>query len=41
MIGWLKPRIAIPVHGEPMHLAAHAELARGSASKVVQIEDGI
>lgn len=28
MYGWLRPRIAIPVHGEPLHLAAHAELAR-------------
>src|SRR5690606_15576231 len=28
MYGWLKPSIAVPVHGEPMHLAAHAALAR-------------
>ncbi len=28
LYGWLKPKIAIPVHGEAMHLAAHAELAR-------------
>ena len=28
MYGWLKPRIAIPVHGEAMHLAAHADFAR-------------
>lgn len=28
LYGWLKPQIAIPVHGEPMHLAAHADLAR-------------
>ena len=28
MYAWLKPRIAIPVHGEPLHLAAHAALAR-------------
>lgn len=26
--GHLKPRIAIPVHGEARHMAAHAELAR-------------
>lgn len=27
MYGWIKPSIAVPVHGEAMHLAAHAELA--------------
>ncbi len=25
---WLRPRIAVPMHGEPRHLLAHAELAR-------------
>ena len=28
MYGWVKPRAAIPVHGEHRHLIAHAELAR-------------
>lgn len=28
MYGWVKPRIAVPVHGEPRHLTAHAKLAR-------------
>lgn len=28
MYGWIRPRIAIPVHGEYRHLRAHAELAR-------------
>ena len=28
MYGWIRPRIAIPVHGEPQHLSAHAELAK-------------
>jgi ribonuclease J len=28
MYHWVRPRIAIPVHGEARHLAAHAELAR-------------
>ena len=28
LYGWIKPQIAIPVHGQAMHLAAHAELAR-------------
>ena len=42
LYGWLKPRIAIPVHGQPMHLAAHADLARElGVGIVVEIEDGI
>ena len=28
MYGWVKPKISVPVHGEPRHLNAHAELAR-------------
>jgi len=28
MYNWIRPRIAIPVHGEPRHIHAHAELAR-------------
>ncbi len=28
MYQWVKPQIAIPVHGEPEHLAAHAAIAR-------------
>ncbi len=35
MYGWLKPQVAIPVHGEPLHLAAHAELARGQGVPTV------
>ena len=30
MIGWVRPRILIPAHGEALHLAEHAELARGA-----------
>ncbi|MCC6889999.1 MAG: ribonuclease J [Hyphomicrobiales bacterium] len=30
MIGWVRPQILIPVHGEPLHLAEHADLARRS-----------
>jgi ribonuclease J len=42
LYGWLKPRIAIPVHGEAMHLAAHADLARAlGVETVVEVEDGI
>ncbi|MGF1609515.1 MAG: ribonuclease J [Kiloniellales bacterium] len=28
MYQWVRPRIAIPVHGEPRHLMEHADLAR-------------
>ncbi len=28
LYGWLRPRIAVPVHGERIHLTAHARLAR-------------
>ncbi len=28
MIGWVRPKILIPVHGEALHLAEHAKLAR-------------
>ena len=28
MYDWIRPRIAVPAHGEPMHLAAHAEFAK-------------
>ncbi len=28
LYGWLKPRIAVPAHGEPLHLSEHANFAR-------------
>jgi ribonuclease J len=28
MIGWVRPQILIPAHGEALHLAEHAEVAR-------------
>ena len=28
MIGWVRPQILVPVHGEPLHMAEHAALAR-------------
>ncbi|WP_421726744.1 ribonuclease J [Bauldia sp.] len=38
---WLKPDVAVPVHGEALHLAAHAELARDlGVPTVLQIENG-
>jgi ribonuclease J len=41
MIGWVRPQVLIPVHGEPLHLAEHAELARRSGvGKVVVCRNG-
>jgi ribonuclease J len=38
---WVRPRIAIPVHGEALHLAEHAKLARGAGvSEVILCGDG-
>jgi ribonuclease J len=28
MIGWVRPNVLVPVHGEPLHMAEHAALAR-------------
>ena len=36
----VKPRYAVPVHGEWRHLAAHAELAREAGAIPVLVEDG-
>jgi ribonuclease J len=35
LLGWVKPRIVIPVHGEALHLAEHAALARRCGAKEV------
>ncbi len=35
MYRWVKPKIAIPAHGEPLHLAEHAKLARAIGVKDV------
>jgi ribonuclease J len=41
MYNWIKPAIALPVHGEPVHLAAHAGLARELGVKtVIIVKDG-
>jgi ribonuclease J len=41
MYEWLKPKIAVPVHGEAAHLVAHAELARtAGVSEVPRVRDG-
>jgi ribonuclease J len=42
MYEWVRPRIAIPVHGEPMHLAAHVEFARAlGVPDVARIRNGV
>ena len=35
LYGWLKPKIAIPAHGEDLHLTEHAAFARGVGVKHV------
>src|SRR6266540_1729374 len=41
MIGWVRPQILIPVHGEALHMAEHAALARRlGVGKVLQCRDG-
>jgi ribonuclease J len=41
MIGWVRPQILIPVHGEPLHMAEHAKVARrAGVGKVVLCRDG-
>lgn len=30
MIGWVRPKILVPAHGEALHLAEHAKLARAA-----------
>jgi ribonuclease J len=41
MYRWLRPHVAIPVHGEPAHLDAHAALAHDcKVPKVLRIGNG-
>jgi ribonuclease J len=41
MYGWVKPRIVVPVHGEALHLAEHAKIARGlGINEVVECQNG-
>jgi len=41
MIRWVRPQILIPAHGEPLHLAEHAKLARAAGvPEVVTCRNG-
>ena len=38
---WVRPKIAVPAHGEPLHLAEHARFARGlGVGHVITASDG-
>jgi ribonuclease J len=41
LIGWVRPQVLVPVHGEPLHMAEHGELARrAGVGQVVLCRDG-
>ncbi len=41
MYGWMRPQVAVPMHGEARHLQEHAKLARASgAGEAIVIVDG-
>src|SRR5437764_7797034 len=41
VIGWVRPQILLPVHGEALHMAEHAKLARhAGVGKVAVCRDG-
>ncbi|WP_090676757.1 ribonuclease J [Aureimonas jatrophae] len=41
MYEWIRPKIAVPAHGEAQHLRAHAELARElGVGEIVSLRDG-
>jgi ribonuclease J len=41
MYGWVRPKIAIPMHGEARHLVEHAKLARAAGvSEVIAVRNG-
>ena len=41
LYGWLKPKIAVPAHGEPLHLAEHVAFARSlGVSEIVRAFNG-
>ena len=41
MYSWIKPKVSIPVHGEAIHIKAHAELAKQFGVKnVLKVKNG-
>lgn len=41
MYRWLRPQVSVPVHGEPLHLSEHADLARAmGVREVIRLVDG-
>jgi ribonuclease J len=40
MLAWVRPQIVIPVHGEALHLAEHAAVARRCGAKVIRCRNG-
>lgn len=41
LYGWVRPQIAIPAHGEPLHLSEHARYARQlGVQQVIKASDG-
>ena len=40
MLGWVKPRTVIPVHGEPLHMSEHAALARRLGLNTLSCRNG-
>jgi ribonuclease J len=40
LIGWVKPQLVIPAHGEALHLLEHAKLARACGSDVLSCRNG-
>jgi len=41
LYGWIRPRIAIPMHGEARHIAEHAKLAReAGVAEVLRLRNG-
>jgi ribonuclease J len=40
MIGWVRPQTVIPVHGEALHMAEHAALAREAGARALTCRNG-
>ncbi len=41
MLGWVRPKILVPVHGEPLHMAEHAAIGRrAGVGQVLLSRDG-